>query len=338
MCFKKRKITMARLTVFLLIFTSTMISCKDDDSEEEDLGNWLTSSTFDGIARSSCASFTINDKGYVGTGYDGSDYLNDFWEFDIEGGYWVQKANFPGTERSATTGFAIGNHGYIGIGYDGTSEKSDFYKYDPDTNTWQQVADFGGGERRAAVGFNSSSFGYVGCGYDGSNDKKDFWKYDPVTDSWSEVIGFGGNKRRNAVSFKIEDIVYMGTGKSNGSDLKDFWSFDTNTETWTRLRDISVNSNDDNTTYYSIQRSNAVGFSIGNYGYITTGTVNGDTWEYNPQTDYWTQKTTLEATARQDAIAISNGLRAFVMLGRSGNLYLDDVYEFKPFEKQKDDD
>lgn len=338
MCFKKRKITMARQLLFLLIGSISLLSCSDDDSEEDDLGNWLVSSTFDGIARSSVSGFTIGNKGYVGTGYDGSDYLNDFWEFNIDGGFWVQKASFPGNERSSTTAFAIGNYGYMGIGYDGTSEKSDFYKYDPSTDTWEPIADFGGSSRRAAVSFSSSNFGYVGCGYDGTNDKKDFWKYDPTTDSWTELVGFGGNKRRNAISFRIDNQVYMGTGKSNGVDLKDFWRFDTSTETWTKLRDISVDSDDDNTSEYTIQRGNGVGFSIGNFGYISTGTVNGTTWEYNPQTDYWTRKTTLEASARQDAIAISNGQRAFVMLGRSGNLYLDDVYEFKPFDEQEDDD
>ncbi len=71
---------------------------------------------------------------------------------------------------------------------------------------------------------------------------------------------------------------------------------------------------------------------------MCTGTLNGTTWEYNPNTDYWTKKTAVEAVGRQDAVAISNGQRAFVLLGRSGNLYLDDVWEFKPFEEQVDND
>ena len=322
----------------LIIATLTLIGCNpDDDDEEDDLGNWLTSSTFDGIARSSSSSFVIGDKGYVGTGYDGDDYLNDFWEFNIDGGFWVQKANFPGSERSATSSFSIGNYGYMGVGYDGTDEKSDFYKYDPSTNTWQQIANFAT-TRRGAVSFSSNTHGYLGCGYDGTNDKKDFWKYDPTTNTWTELFGFGGNKRRDGITFRIDNKVYMGTGKSNGIDLKDFWSFDLTSDTWTRLRDISVNDDDDNTDEYAILRSNGVGFSIGNLGYVATGASNSGTFEYNPQTDYWTRKTGLEAISRQDAVAISNGQRAFVLLGRSGNLYLDDMYEFKPQDEQVDDD
>lgn len=331
---------MSKLKMVLMVTISlAVISCSNDDDEEEDddLGNWFTSATFDGVARSASSSFVIGNKGYVGTGYDGDDYLNDFWEFNMEGGYWVQKANFPGAARSSASAFTIGNFGYMGVGYDGDQEKSDFYKYDPSTNSWTPIADFGGNLRRGAVSFNSDNYGYVGCGYDGTSDKKDFWKYDPSTNTWIEIFGFGGNKRRNAVTFRIQDKVYLGTGKSNGVDLKDFWSFDLGTEAWTKLRDISVNSNDGNTEDYTILRSNAVGFSIGNYGYVATGT-SYKTWEYNPQTDYWTRKTALEASTRQDAVAISNGTRAFVLLGRTGNLYLDDMYEFKPHDEQVDND
>jgi N-acetylneuraminic acid mutarotase len=337
-----KKMTLKKGTVnylILIIATLTLISCNpNDDTEDDDLGNWLTSSTFDGIARSSASSFVIGNKGYVGTGYDGDNYLNDFWEFNIEGGFWVQKANFPGSKRSATSSFTVGNYGYLGVGYDGTDEKNDFYKYDPVSNTWQQIANFGGNLRRGAVSFSSNSNGFVGCGYDGTNDKKDFWKYDPITNTWLELFGFGGNKRKDGITFRIDNKVYMGTGKSNGIELKDFWSFDLTSETWTKLRDISINDDDDNTDEYSILRSNSVGFSIGKLGYITTGTAFGTTWEYNPNTDYWTRKTSLEASSRQDAVAISNGQRAFVLLGRSGNSYFDDMYEFKPQDEQIDDD
>lgn len=338
---KKEKEVLKRKGMFFLLFavvSLTILGCSEDD-EDEDLGNWITSSTFDGIARSRATSFVIGNKGYVGCGYDGDDYLNDFWEFDINAGYWVQKADFPGVERSLATGFSIGNYGFIGTGYDGTTELKDFYKYDSTTDTWTPIADFGQNKfRRSAIGFSSDTHGYVGCGYDGINDKKDFWRYNPTDDTWTELFGFGGNKRRDAASFRINDKIYFGTGTSNGVNLSDFWSFDLNTESWTKLSDIydtDDNSYDDD---YTIMRANAVGFTLGNFGYICTGNGNATTWEYNPLTDRWTQKTTFEASNRADGNAISNGQRAFVVLGRSGNLYLDDMYEFKPFDEQVDND
>ena len=95
-------------------------SCSSDDSG--DRGNWKQRSVFDGVPRSNVAAFTIGSYGYMGTGYDGDDYLTDFWQYDIENDYWVQKADFPGTARSSAKGFELDGLGYVGTGYDGDFE------------------------------------------------------------------------------------------------------------------------------------------------------------------------------------------------------------------------
>ncbi len=327
---------MINTTKFLLgclVVTLITTSCSSDD--DGDRGNWVERSVFDGTPRSSAVSFLIDNKGYVGTGYDGDDYLSDFWEYNIEGDFWAQKASFPGVARSSASGFSIGDKGYIGTGYDGDNELGDFWEYNSGTNSWIQKSDFGGGLRRGAVGFNANQNGYIGTGYDGDNDKKDFWKYDATTDEWIELVGFGGDKRRDATTFTLNGNVYLGTGVSNGLYIEDFWMFDPTTEIWTRKKDLD--EDDD----YNILRSNAVGFSVGNRGYIATGYnfgALGSIWEYNEGSDTWEEITALEATIRQDAIAFSNETRALVMLGRSGNLYLDDNYELFPQEEFNEDD
>ena len=323
-----------QILVQIILLSAVFISCADDDSYQR--GNWEERSVFDGIPRSNVVGFVIDNKGYMGTGYDGDDYLNDFWQYDIEGDYWVQKADFPGTPRTSGSGFALDGKGYVGIGYDGDVELSDFWQYDPTANSWVQKADFGGGARRSATGFAVDGFyGYIGTGYDGDNDKKDFWKYNPTTNEWSEMVGFGGDKRRDATNFIIDNMVYLGTGISNGVYKEDFWKFDPSTETWTKLNDLD--EEDD----YNITRSNSVGFSMNGLGYIVAGYKSGaasDTWEYDPITDSWEDITSLEATSRQDALCFSNGTRGFVLLGRSGSLYLDDVYELFPQEEYNEDD
>ncbi|MFI2742179.1 Kelch repeat-containing protein [Zhouia sp. PK063] len=320
------------IPVALIAITFTSCSNSDDD---DTIGNWITRSVFDGRPRSGSAAFTINNTGYVGTGYDGSDYLKDFWSFNIDGNYWEQKADFPGTARSSGVGFAVDGKGYIGSGYDGANELGDFFQYDPDTNTWKTIAAFPENARRGAVAFGINGFGYFGTGFDGDNDRKDFWKYDPTTDTWSQILGFGGDKRRYATTFTINNKVYLGTGVASGSYVKDFWVFDPSDESWTQLTDLD---DDDD---YNILRSNAVGFAIDNYGYIATGTYSGTTssvWQYDPGTDTWEEKTGFEGVSRQDAIVISNGTQAFLGLGRSGTLYLDDFREFFPYQDYDDED
>ncbi|AYN66514.1 galactose oxidase [Euzebyella marina] len=319
------------ITVFCgLLF----IGCSSDD-DDDDLGNWIDRSVFDGSPRSSVSGFTIDNIGYVGVGYDGDDYLNSFWAYNIDGDYWSQKADFPGSARNAAVGFDVDGKGYIGSGYDGLNELNDFYSYEPSSNTWQQIASLPNSSRRSAIAFGINGFGYFGTGFDGDNDRKDFWKYNPNTDSWSELVGFGGDKRREAVTFTIGDKVYLGTGVSNGIYLDDFWEFDSASESWTKKLDLD--EEDD----YSIVRSNAVAFALNGYGYIACGASSGalgTVWEYNPTNDTWEMKTSFEGTTRQDAIAFSNGSRALVGLGRSGTLYLDDLDEFFPFEEYDDED
>lgn len=320
------------LTLFILVIT-LVVGCSSDDNYER--GNWVQRSAFDGIPRSNAVGFVIDGKGYMGTGYDGDDYLNDFWQYDMDGDYWVQKADFEGTPRSSASGFTANGKGFLGIGYDGDYELSDFWKYDPDTNSWTQIADFGGGVRRAAIGFGANGYGYVGTGYDGDYDMKDFWKYDPNADEWTQLFGFGGNKRKDGTAFMIDDKVYIGTGVTNGIYQVDFWRFDPSDDSWERLNDLD---DDDD---YSILRSNAVSFGLNGLGYVVAGYNYGaisTTWEYDPDTDTWEEITALEATARQDATVLSDGSRAFVTLGRSGSLYLYDTYQLYPQEEYDDED
>ena len=157
-----------------------------------------------------------------------------------------------------------------------------------------------------------------------------------LPDTWEEVFGFGGDKRRDGTTFKIGTDVYLLSGVSNGIYEEDFWVFDTIDETWSVLVDIDDDDDD------FILRANAVGFSLNGLGYIACGEFGSgaisSVWEYNPSLENWTERTEFERLPRRDAVAFSNGERAFVALGRNGTLYLDDNMEFFPTEEQDDDD
>ncbi|WP_093024895.1 Kelch repeat-containing protein [Pustulibacterium marinum] len=328
-----KKLNTLKVYSLALMAGLAFVSCSDDD--DDILGNWVERSVFDGTPRSGAVSFMIDGTGYVGTGYDGDDYLSDFWEYNVEGDYWQQRADFIGSARSAAVGFSVDSKGFIGSGYDGIDELGDFFSYDPSANSWTQVADFPENPRRGAIAFSGDSYAYFGTGDDGDNDRKDFWRYDPSADSWEEIYGFGGNKRTEATSFRIDDVVYMGTGESNGSYLEDFWAFDLSDESWTKLNDLD--EEDD----YDVVRSNATAFTLGQYGYVACGYYGGNmdsVWEYDPSTDTWEEKTDYEGVTRLDPVSLSNGTNGFVLLGRNGTSYLDDMMEFYPFDEYDDED
>ena len=79
-------------------------------------------------------------------------------------------------------------------------------------------------------------------------------------------------------------------------------------------------------------RSNAVGFSIGSYGYIGTGytgTPQKDFWRYDPSNNSWTQMANFGGTARYAATGFSIGNSGYIGTGSDGT-YLKDFWKYDP--------
>ena len=321
----------------LLLCAVFLIGCDDDSEDDSVIGNYIKRSDFEGVARSGAINFQIGAKAYVGLGYDGDDYLSDFWEYDPDLNFWKRLADFPGVSRTNAVAFATNNKGYIGTGYDGSDELKDFWEYDPTSNTWTQVASFGGSARYGAVAFGVNNKGYVGTGYDG-NFLKDFWEYDPSANAWNQIVSIPGSKREEAVAFVIDGLAYVGTGSNNGVHVQDFWEFNPTTGVWTQKQDLD--EDDD----YRIDRSSGVAFAMNGFGYVGLGSFFshlGDFWEYDPVTDTWVEKTNLideAASSRSDAVAFAIGNRAFLATGRNGSIRFDDMWEFVPSEDFDEDD
>ena len=338
---KNKNYLQAALILFL--FTAVLSSCSKTSSSDTDVtGNWKRSSEFEGVGRTEAVTFTIGDKVYVGGGYDGTNRLQDFWEFNQSTGTWIRKADFPGTARNSAVAFAINGKGYVGTGYDGIKKLKDFWEFNPETNTWTQIADFGGTERYGAAAFSIGGKGYVSTGYDG-NYLKDLWEYSPATNTWTQKASLTGSKRTEAVAFVYNDKAYIVTGINNGSYLADFWMYDPATNAWTEKRKITSVSDEDYDDDYGsgITRSNAAAFVMNDKAYVIGGNTSGvigTTWEYDIATDVWVQKTSFEGTAREGAVAFSISNRGYVTTGHNSSFFFDDLWEFFPFADQDDTD
>lgn len=320
--------------VIILSFASCV---KSSTTSNVTTGDWFRKSEMNGVGRTEAVSFTIDNIVYVGTGYDGTYRLTDFWAYDASTNSWSQKASFTGTARSSAVGFAIGSQGFVGTGYDGFNKLSDFYRYNQASNTWDSVAAFPGTARYDAVAFALSGKGYVATGYDGTY-QKDFWEYNPTSGtlgSWTQKNSFGGDKRSGAVSFVYGTKAYIVTGTNNGQEVTDLWSYDASTDAWTQKRNInnsnSSQSYDDD--YTDIIRDNAISFVIGDYGFITTGangSLQNTTWRYNFATDLWDRRSPFQGTARQGAVGFAIGSYGYVTCGKSSTAYFDDLSLFDP--------
>ncbi len=306
---------------------------KQGDSAIIPANSWIQKSNIGITGRFQAVGFSIGNRGYIGTGYDGSSFKKDFWEYNPDAGAWSQKTDFAGNARKGAVGFAIGNKGYIGTGTTAflgpdALRNNDFWEYDPANNLWIQRPSFGGTPRENAVGFSIGNKGYIGTGRDGyffSSVRKDFWEYDPATQLWTQKLDFGGTAREYATGFSIGTAGYIGTGLELATK-KDFWEFNPGAPgspgTWTQKTDFDGSP-----------RMSAVGFSIGAKGYLGTGRDNlgnhvKDFWEYDPATDSWVAKAAFEGTGRDGSVGFSIGEKGFIGTGRLGSGYSNDFWQY----------
>jgi N-acetylneuraminic acid mutarotase len=329
---------MKPISIYFFII-STLLFLTDATAQAPN--SWTQKANLGGLTREYAVGFNIGNKGYIGTGLNyfniaGSD-LNDFWQYNITTNVWTQKANFGGGLRERAVGFSIGAKGYIGTGMPGLNGQPgniDFWEYDTTTNVWTRKADFGGGIRQYAVGFSIGNKGYIGTGAGNyptyGSFVNDFWEYDPSTDSWTQKSNFGGAPRIWAVGFSIGTKGYIGTGRglnSNNTDqyYKDFWEYDPSTDTWTQKADFG-----------GTKRTHAVGFGIGNKGYLgtgvdTTSNLKNDFWEYDPLTNTWTVRANFGGTARAIAVGFCIGSKGYIGTGHvwsPNNASTNDFWEY----------
>lgn len=144
--------------------------------------SWTQLGNFPGAARADIdrAFFTINGKGYFGTGSDGATAFNDLWEYDPATNAWTQKANLTAPGRYGATGCSICNKGFLGLGVDPNTNVfyNDWWQFDPIANSWSAATAFplAGRADQPAMAIGNSIF--MATGLDAaSNYMQDLWEF-----------------------------------------------------------------------------------------------------------------------------------------------------------------
>ncbi|MEI9934218.1 MAG: kelch repeat-containing protein [Ferruginibacter sp.] len=287
---------------------------------DETNGTWYQVADFPGTPRNLAVGFSVNGKGYVvgGNGGPSDPYLSDVWEYDpalgsigADGnpvGQWTLKPHpFGGGARYSAVAFAIGDSGYVATGIDSNSNwRKDLWVYAPASDTWTQGTDLGGGsnstsgtnnigndKRQDAVSFvytnptTNVQTAYVVTGINNGSYVDDLLSYDAATGLWtahrkiddtndsSYDAAYGNNIQRSSASiFLINDTAYLTCGSYNGV-IGTTWCYDIGNDLWFQK-----------TSFEGAPRQGAIGFSINNHGYITTGSSGNnyydDLWQFYP--------------------------------------------------------
>jgi N-acetylneuraminic acid mutarotase len=148
---------------------------------------------------------------------------------------------------------------------------------------WVKKANFPD-SRILTTAFSIGNYGYVGGGILDKKDVRDFWKYDPETDIWEPIDSI-------PVARKIADgNSFVLNGKAYVCNINQLWEYDPETGIWTRKADTPKHN--------SVYGFSMTCFSIGNYGYLFAGNdlypggASNDFYQYDPETDTWTEKAT----------------------------------------------
>jgi N-acetylneuraminic acid mutarotase len=311
------------------------VDCQKAETPSGPSGNpWERIADFGGQPVRGSAAFSIGTRAYVVSGTTGNQLLAQVYQYDATANTWSRKSDFPGTPRLDVNGFTIGSKGYVCLGSDNITGLADVWEYDPQSDGWTRKKDFPGGGRLLSTVLVIGQKAYVVAGSTSSGAKKDVWEYDPQADQWTSKADFPGTARGSAAGFVIGSKGYLGTGTVAGTGytpVHDFWEYDPQTDRWTSRADFPGTS-----------RGYAQAFGLGSKGYLGLGMVGinssgtqltlvRDIWEYDPQTNSWTQKPDYAGSGRAMALNFVIGSSGYVGGGNDANTAnLRDFWKITP--------
>lgn len=249
-------------------------------------------------ARHHPVTFSINGVGYLLAGDVNGETANDFMRYDPVSDSWETLPDFPGAARSFSYGTSRGTKAYVGFGGSDGVPFKDLWEYDSETEEWTQLSDCDCSPRYHPAFIQLDDKIYVGLGNNPAN-LDDWWEYDIPTDTWTQKDDLPGPSRHHPFYFGVDGVAYVGLGHGNsvGGNLSiynDWYKFDPATDEWTQLNDFPGEA-----------RVAGTQFDYNGKGYVLSGDGDdhgfmeeGEFWEYDTETDQWTQLTSHPGSSR----------------------------------------
>jgi len=152
---------------------------------------------------------------------------------------------------------------------------------------------------------------------------------EPIND-WTQLNDFPGTARASATSFVVGDKAFICFGRSGWKGdgfLKELWEYDSQTDIWTRKSD-----------YPGPARVKAVAGVIGTKAYIGMGSIGvydesklfNDFWEYDTQTDTWSQKASFPGEGRNDMFCTAVNGAIYTTMGFTVYKRSDETWRYDP--------
>ncbi len=195
-------------------------------------------------------------------GYNGSNWLNDLWKFDIDTKRWtcIQETGSSSGIDEANAGISFGGNpvaaaarkrptprfGYVSVvhnnklilwgGFDGAGWMNDMYVFCFVTLTWSQIEQNGTlpSVRSCPAWAKDDKYVYIQGGYDGMERKDDFFACSLDTYTWQQMPSLGStpSPRYYHSCVLYGNKLFMYGGYSGSQRLGDMYAYDFETNHW----------------------------------------------------------------------------------------------------------
>lgn len=248
--------------------------------------NWTQIADFPGLRRSQAVAFTLNGKGYVGTGRGDGEHFADFYRYDPATNAWDTVANFGGGVRRNAIAFVVGEKAYVGTGNTSDDYKDvtdDLWEYNATTDTWTQKSSITNA-RSEAIAFSIGDKGYIGCGSSSTGFYvQNMYEYSPDTDSFRKVLSYNAvYSRYNGVAFVLNGKAYIGLGLNK----KDFVIYDPKIDFIVSPSQNTSENEDNFGASTETNRWGAIAFTVRGKAFVGLGGIAGvsstnkDIWSF----------------------------------------------------------
>ncbi|DAZ95611.1 TPA: hypothetical protein N0F65_000094 [Lagenidium giganteum] len=295
--------------------------------------------------RSLHASAVRKDSIYVFGGYDGSNRVNDFYEFNFSRRHWsvVLAMGVPPSPRDRHVAVVYKDSFYIFAGFDGSSRVNDFIEYNFLTQKWSAVVVNAGmpptpRHSHAAVVYDKSM--YCFGGYDGSyrNDFHEFnFGKDPddrgfQSGTWTLVAATGRVPRpryRSSLVVHKHSCILFG-GHDGSRHLNDVHVFNFSLRSWSSLVADGP---------APVARDSHVAVIHANSMYIfggSTGSAMNDFYELNLDTNSWQVLQFNGSPPKERFCHVGNVFDSSLIIfgGYDGSCRLNDFKQFRFGEEE----
>lgn len=182
-------------------------------------------------------------------GWNGSEYLNDTWTYDLAANAWTEQEP-AGTLPTGRVGYGMAFD--IGLGraimfggwnQDGSRCFGDTWSYDPSTNTWIELNPPTSPSPRAsqpmAYDDRSERMIIFGGWNASAGNLDDTWAYDSAANTWRELQPHSAPSARDGEPMVYDSttgkLILFGGARNGGDLLRDTWAYDPTANTWTEL-------------------------------------------------------------------------------------------------------